>query len=44
MERYEISAHEAFRLLVLASQTTNIKLTDVADHLARTGQLASPDP
>jgi len=44
MERYKISAHEAFRLLVLASQTTNIKLIDVAEYLARTGQLASRKP
>jgi GAF domain-containing protein len=41
MERYKIGSHEAFRLLVVASQTTNIKLVDVADHLTRTGQLAS---
>ena len=42
MERYKIGAHEAFRLLVVASQTTNIKLVDVAGHLASTGQLAGP--
>jgi GAF domain-containing protein len=41
MERYKISGQEAFRLLVLASQDTNIRLTDVAGHLARTGQLAT---
>jgi GAF domain-containing protein len=45
VERYKISAHEAFRLLVLASQTTNNKLLDVAEYLTRTGQLAaSPKP
>jgi GAF domain-containing protein len=41
MERYKIGAQEAFRRLVLASQATNIKLIDVADHLTRTGLLAS---
>ena len=41
MERYKISGQEAFRLLVLASQATNIKLVDVADELARTGHLAA---
>ena len=41
MERYKISGQEAFRLLVLASKDTNIRLTDVAEHLARTGQLAT---
>src|SRR5215207_6930808 len=41
IERYKISSHEAFRLLVVASQTTNVKLYDVADFLVRTGALAS---
>lgn len=41
MERYKIGAQEAFRLLVLASQSTNIKLLDVAEYLTRTGLLAS---
>jgi GAF domain-containing protein len=44
MERYKISPQEAFRLLILASQTTNIKLSDVAEYLARTGQLATRKP
>jgi GAF domain-containing protein len=43
MERYKISSQEAFRLLVVASQSTNIKLFDVAEFLTRTGQLASPN-
>src|SRR5215213_2359403 len=42
IERYKISGQEAFRLLVVASQTTNIKLYDVADYLITTGELASP--
>ena len=41
MERYKISAQEAFQLLVLASQNANIKLIDVAGYLARTGLLTS---
>jgi GAF domain-containing protein len=44
IERYKISGQEAFRLLVVASQTTNIKLYDVAEYLVRTGALASPKP
>ena len=42
IERYKISGPEAFRLLVLASQSTNIKLYDVADYLVTSGELASP--
>ena len=42
MERYKISSQEAFRLLVVASQSTNIKLFDVAEFLTKTGELASP--
>jgi GAF domain-containing protein len=41
IERYKISGQEAFRLLVVASQTTNIKLYQVAEYLIRTGELAS---
>jgi GAF domain-containing protein len=44
MERFKVGAQDAFRMLVLASQTTNIKLTDVADYLTRTGLLASRTP
>ncbi len=44
MERYKISSLEAFRLLIVASQTTNIKLYDVAEFLVRTGALASRQP
>jgi GAF domain-containing protein len=42
MERYKLDAHDAFRLLVSASQTTNIKLRDIAEHLAQTGELRTP--
>jgi GAF domain-containing protein len=44
MERYKISSHDAFRLLVVASQNTNIKLFDVAEYLTRTGELVSQSP
>jgi GAF domain-containing protein len=44
VERYKITSHEAFRLLVVASQSTNIKLYDVAEYLVRTGALASRNP
>jgi GAF domain-containing protein len=39
MERYKIGADEAFALLVLASQRTHVKLRDVAEALASTGEL-----
>jgi GAF domain-containing protein len=41
IERYKITGHEAFRLLVVASQTTNIKLIEIARHLVETGELAA---
>jgi transcriptional regulator with GAF, ATPase, and Fis domain len=41
MELYKIDAQEAFRMLVVASQHTNIKLRDVAEYLAHTGRLTS---
>lgn len=44
IERYKISSIEAFRLLVVASQNTNIKLYDIAEYLVRTGALASRKP
>ena len=44
IERYKISGQEAFRLLVVASQSTNIKLYDVADYLVNSGELASRHP
>jgi AmiR/NasT family two-component response regulator len=42
MERYNLTADQAFQLLARASMTTNRKLRDVADHLARTGELRLP--
>jgi hypothetical protein len=39
MERYKLTAVQAFELLVRASQTTNTRLADIARHLADTGEL-----
>jgi GAF domain-containing protein len=43
MERYKVTATEAFGLLVGASNTTNRKLREVADELATTGQMRAPE-
>jgi GAF domain-containing protein len=43
MERYRLTAVQAFDLLVRASSLTNRKLRDVADELTSTGSLAQPD-
>ena len=42
MERYKITAVEAFGLLVASSQAVNRKLRDVAEHLVATGELLTP--
>jgi transcriptional regulator with GAF, ATPase, and Fis domain len=42
MERYKITAVEAFGLLVASSQAVNRKLRDVAGHLVATGELLTP--
>ena len=41
IERHQVTADQAFRILVQASQTTNRKLRAVASHLVLTGQLAA---
>jgi AmiR/NasT family two-component response regulator len=41
MERYKITAEQAFALLARASQDTNRKLHEVAEYLTQTGVLAS---
>jgi GAF domain-containing protein len=41
MERYGLTAQNAFIMLTQASSHTNIKLLDVAEHLATTGALPS---
>jgi ANTAR domain. len=38
MERFKITSEEAFRLLVTASEHHGLKLRDVAEELAATGQ------
>jgi GAF domain-containing protein len=42
MERYKLTADQAFQLLARASMTSNRKLRDVADHLVQTGELRLP--
>jgi GAF domain-containing protein len=42
MERYKLTADEAFKLLAQASMAANRKLRDIADHLATTGELELP--
>lgn len=39
MERYKITAEQAFILLTRASSRSNIKLRDVAEHLASSGEI-----
>lgn len=41
MERYKISAQQAFMVLTRASSSSNIKLRDVAESLARSGEIAT---
>ena len=40
MERYKLSAQQAFLLLVRSSQDRNIKVRDLADQLAATGEFS----
>jgi GAF domain-containing protein len=42
MERYKLTALQAFGLLVATSNTTNRKLREVADELATTGRMDAP--
>jgi GAF domain-containing protein len=42
MERYKLTADEAFKLLTQASMAANRKLRDIADRLATTGELELP--
>jgi GAF domain-containing protein len=41
MERHKISADQAFRLLVAASQRRNIKLSEIAHRMTETGDLTA---
>jgi GAF domain-containing protein len=42
IERYKLTADQAFQLLTRVSMTTNRKLRDIADELVRTGELRLP--
>ena len=42
MERYKITAEQAFVVLSRASSRSNIKLRDIADHLASSGEIITP--
>jgi len=42
IERYKVTADQAFRLLADASMKTNRKLRDVAEDLVLTGELTLP--
>ncbi|SHF88822.1 GAF and ANTAR domain-containing protein [Geodermatophilus nigrescens] len=44
MERYKITADDAFRLLVTTSSRTNRKLVTIAEELSVTGAMPGPDP
>lgn len=44
MERHELTAGQAFQLLVRASQNTNVKLRDVCQRLTTTGRLPTATP
>jgi GAF domain-containing protein len=44
MERFRITADQAFRVLVGASSRTNRKLADIAAELCSTGELPDPEP
>lgn len=39
MERHKVTGHQAFEMLVRTSQTSNVKLTEVARHLVESGEL-----
>ena len=39
-----LTADQAFQFLIRTSQTSNRKLNDIADQLARTGQLPAAEP
>lgn len=43
MAHHQVSADEAFDLLVRRSQSTNVQLSDLADHIIATGDLDMPN-
>ncbi|MBV9041492.1 MAG: ANTAR domain-containing protein [Acidimicrobiia bacterium] len=44
MERFKVTADEAFRLLVAASQHQNIRVAELSANLAGTGEWSGPVP
>ena len=44
IERYKLTADQAFQLLAQASMRTNQKVRDIADHLVHTGELLGAQP
>jgi GAF domain-containing protein len=44
IERYKLSADQAFQLMARASMHTNRRVRDIADHLVRTGELLGAQP
>ena len=44
MERFKITADEAFHLLVQASQRENVRVADLGARLAETGEWLGPVP
>ena len=44
MERYKLSADQAFQLLAQASMHANRKVRDIAEHLVLTGELPGAPP
>jgi AmiR/NasT family two-component response regulator len=39
IERYRLTEDQAFAVLIRSSQTNNVKVRDIADHLVSTGEL-----
>jgi hypothetical protein len=39
IERYRLTKHQALAVLIRSSQTNNVKVRDIADHLVSTGEL-----
>jgi hypothetical protein len=44
MERYKVTADDAFHLLVKSSQHENVRVADLALQLSQTGEWSGPDP
>jgi len=44
MERFKVTADEAFRVLVAASQHQNVRVAELSANLADTGEWSGPTP